>query len=276
MQFTHAPMPLNVSGNFDQQFNWFFGHYDLRIYVSDTAYIDVGRGSVQAMQNLDSVETMHTGLLGTIGQFCEFAPTSKLMCGGEHRNHEPINIVFADIKPFRPVIQKDGIERLGLLGPKPFTIGHNVILSADALVLPGASIGDGTVIGARGLVAKEIEPFAIAGGNPARTIKPRFDDETRERIQAVRWWDFDLVYKGNNLHRLQELALDTETQHVYRKPQPRFVFHFSAAEKKASILGFLDGAQMRPMTDAPPHVQRYVAQIRGQGPYEWIADVWNL
>ena len=59
-------------------------------------------------------------------------------------------------------------------------------------ILGGVKIGNGAVIGTGAVVAKNIPPYAIAVGNPARVIKYRFDEETIKKLLAVKWWNWDL------------------------------------------------------------------------------------
>jgi carbonic anhydrase/acetyltransferase-like protein (isoleucine patch superfamily) len=68
-------------------------------------------------------------------------------------------------------------------------IGNDVYIGVGAIVLSGVSIGDGAVVGAGAVVTKSVEPYAIVAGNPARLVRYRFDDETRARLLALRWWD---------------------------------------------------------------------------------------
>jgi hypothetical protein len=72
------------------------------------------------------------------------------------------------------------------------TIGHDVWLGADAVVLAGVTIGDGAVIAAGAVVSRDVAPFAVVGGVPARIIRHRFAPDLIERLQRLRWWDFDL------------------------------------------------------------------------------------
>jgi hypothetical protein len=63
----------------------FLGHYDLRVYVSDTAYIDIGLGSFDAASRLAFVQQTFVGGFGTVGQFCDFSESCLLFAGGENR-----------------------------------------------------------------------------------------------------------------------------------------------------------------------------------------------
>lgn len=77
------------------------------------------------------------------------------------------------------------------VGPAPI-IGNDVWIGKDAVIKRGITIGDGAVIGARSLVTKDVPPFAVVGGSPAKIIKYRIaDEDLRERMLAVRWWDYN-------------------------------------------------------------------------------------
>lgn len=69
------------------------------------------------------------------------------------------------------------------------SIGNDVWIGYEAAILAGVTIGDGAVIGARAVVTKNVEPYAIVGGVPAKPIRKRFDDITIERLLKIKWWD---------------------------------------------------------------------------------------
>ncbi|MAU96002.1 MAG: acetyltransferase [Fulvimarina sp.] len=70
------------------------------------------------------------------------------------------------------------------------TIGHDVWIGHGATILPGVTIGDGAVIGAGAVVSRDVEPYTIVGGVPARVIRRRFSVAVAERMQALGWWDW--------------------------------------------------------------------------------------
>ena len=68
-------------------------------------------------------------------------------------------------------------------------IGHDVWIGYEAVILSGVQIGNGAIIGARAVVTKDVPPYTIVGGVPAKPIKKRFDPETIKRLEDLRWWD---------------------------------------------------------------------------------------
>ena len=86
------------------------------------------------------------------------------------------------------------------------SVGSDVWIGAGSIVLDGVNIGDGAIIAAGAVVTKDVPPYAIVGGVPARTIRYRFDEETLDALLEWRWWDLD-----NN--QLQMLAPGFMNQH---------------------------------------------------------------
>lgn len=72
----------------------------------------------------------------------------------------------------------------------PIEIGNSVWIGDNAIVLAGVKIGDGAVVGAGAVVTRDVEPFTIVAGSPARPIRRRFDEDVIEALLAIRWWDW--------------------------------------------------------------------------------------
>lgn len=68
-------------------------------------------------------------------------------------------------------------------------IGNDVWIGYEAVILSGVHIGDGAIIGTRAVVTKDVEPYSIVGGVPAKPIRKRFDQETILELESIRWWD---------------------------------------------------------------------------------------
>lgn len=73
----------------------------------------------------------------------------------------------------------------------PVHIGHDVWIGHGAIVLPGRTIGTGAVVGAGSIVTRDVAPYTIVVGNPARLVRRRFPEAIAERLQALAWWDWD-------------------------------------------------------------------------------------
>ena len=69
-------------------------------------------------------------------------------------------------------------------------IGNDVWIGFEAVIMAGVHIGNGAIIGARAVVTKDVAPYTIVGGVPARAIRKRFDDATISRLESLRWWDW--------------------------------------------------------------------------------------
>lgn len=82
-------------------------------------------------------------------------------------------------------------------------VGNDVWIGYEAVVLAGVTIGDGAVIGARSVVTKDVPPYTIAGGVPAKTIRKRFNEETIDTLLELRWWDWPRERIARNIAAIQ-------------------------------------------------------------------------
>ena len=125
-----------------------------------------------------------------IGRFCSIACGAKfLFTSGNHSLRSLATYTFPiffdewglDAKNLRDAWDNKGDT----------VIGNDVWIGYEAVILSGVTIGDGAVIGARAVVTRDVPPYTIVGGVPAKPIRRRFDDETAARLRALRWWDWD-------------------------------------------------------------------------------------
>ncbi|MEU3497023.1 CatB-related O-acetyltransferase [Kitasatospora cineracea] len=129
-----------------------------------------------------------------IGKYCAIASGTRfLMAGAEHPT------TGVSTYPFTMFGGRWAEETLDIVTAMPSrgdtVVGNDVWFGYQATVMPGVRIGDGAIIAAGAVVTADVPPYTIVGGNPARTIRRRFDDADVERLQRAAWWDWpaDLV-----------------------------------------------------------------------------------
>lgn len=123
-----------------------------------------------------------------IGSFCSIGTgASFIMAGNQGHRSEWISTF-----PFYWMSEVEAFEGAanGYLPAGDTVIGHDVWIGAEAVILPGVTVGDGAVIGTRALVTRDVLPYTIVGGNPARPIRARFSSERIAVLQQMRWWDW--------------------------------------------------------------------------------------
>jgi len=134
-----------------------------------------------------------------IGKFCSIADEVVIFLGGNHR------IDWITTYPFS-ALSIEWPEASNIVG-HPVTkgdviIGNDVWIGYGATIMSGITIGDGAVIGARSVVTKNVAPYSIFAGNPAKEIKKRFDDKTIEKLLNLKWWDWSIEKIKKNVRVL--------------------------------------------------------------------------
>ncbi|WP_336802305.1 type B chloramphenicol O-acetyltransferase [Kaistia sp. MMO-174] len=125
-----------------------------------------------------------------IGSFCSIGSGASFMMAGNqgHRNDWVTTFPFFFV-PEEPAFA----GAINAYEPAGDTvIGHDVWIGAEAMIMPGIRIGHGAVIGSRSLVTRDVEPYTIVGGNPARPIRKRFADEAIAMLMEMAWWDWEI------------------------------------------------------------------------------------
>ncbi len=125
-----------------------------------------------------------------IGSFCSIGTGAAFMMAGNqgHRND------WVTTFPFFYMSEEPAFAeaRDGYVPAGDTVVGNDVWIGAEAIIMPGVRIGDGAMIGSRAVVTKDVEPYTIVGGNPARPIRRRFSDEQIAMLLEMRWWDWPL------------------------------------------------------------------------------------
>ncbi|WP_279600613.1 CatB-related O-acetyltransferase [Methylobacterium sp. J-077] len=122
----------------------------------------------------------------TIGRYCSIADKVEILLGGDHRLDWASTYPFAAMRGLFPDARapKDYHASRG-----DVVIGHDVWLGSGCMILSGVTIGHGAVVAARAVVTRDVPPYAVVAGNPARVVRHRFDPSTVEALVAAAWWD---------------------------------------------------------------------------------------
>jgi acetyltransferase-like isoleucine patch superfamily enzyme len=164
-----------------------------------------------------------------LGKYCSIAPGVSLVVGGNH--------VIANVStfPFDNLFLRKGNPTRSYGTTGTTTVGHDVWIGVGAYIGGGAHIAHGAVIGAHAVVAKEIPPYAVAVGNPARVIRYRFTSDQIERLLRLAWWDWPDEKVRENIE-------------WFYRPVAEFLDHFeneyrTCSKEKLSDTGRVSGIQ---------------------------------
>lgn len=142
-----------------------------------------------------------------IGKFCSIACGAKfLFTSGNHAMQSLSTYTFPvffeewnlDVKDITSAWDNKG----------DIVIGNDVWIGYEAVIMSGVTIGDGAIIGTRAVVTKDVPPYTIVGGVPAKTIRKRFDEDTIKKLLTLRWWDWDTEKIARNLSAIQQGKID--------------------------------------------------------------------
>lgn len=146
-----------------------------------------------------------------IGKFCAFATGAKFIMSSA--NHKMDGFSTYPFYIFRQGWEKD-FDITCLHNKGDTVVGNDVWIGYDATIMPGVHIGDGAIIGSKAVVTKDVPPYAVVGGNPAKVIKMRFDEKIVAELQAIAWWNWPIekitrniqAIMGSDLERLKNSA----------------------------------------------------------------------
>ena len=93
-------------------------------------------------------------------------------------------------------------------------IQNDVWIGYNSLIMPGIKIGNGSIIASNSVVVKDVEPYSIVGGNPAKLIRKRFDNEIIDLLESIKWWDWPIekvttnleILTSNDVSKLREIS----------------------------------------------------------------------
>lgn len=175
------------------------------IFVGDYTYFDDRRyGPEQFEENNVLYNYNYSKVKLVIGKFCALAAETRFIMTGDHK--------LDAISTFPFPIFGNGWENAYTIDELPvkgdIIVGNDVWFGYDSLVMNGVTIGNGAIIAARAVVVKDVPPYSIVAGNPAKVVKMRFDDKTIDRLEKIAWWDWDIGKINRNLKLISHLDVD--------------------------------------------------------------------
>ena len=124
-----------------------------------------------------------------IGKFCSIACGAKFLFTSANHTMKSLSTY-----PFPIFFEEWGLDRADITtawdNKGDIVIGNDVWIGYEAIILSGVTIGDGAIIGARAVVTKDVSPYTVVGGVPAKEIKKRYDPQTIDRLRRLCWWDW--------------------------------------------------------------------------------------
>ena len=138
----------------------------------------------------------------TIGKFCSIACGAKFIFNSANHSMKSLSTY-----PFPLFFEEWGLNKANVAeawdNKGDIVVGNDVWIGYEAVILSGVKIGDGAIIGARAVVTKDVPPYTIVGGVPAKPIRKRFSDETITELLKLQWWNWSAERIKQNLSAIQ-------------------------------------------------------------------------
>nr|WP_295946581.1 CatB-related O-acetyltransferase [uncultured Agathobaculum sp.] len=142
-----------------------------------------------------------------IGKFCSIACGARFLFTSANHSLRSLSTY-----PFPLFFEEWGLDKADVTDSwdnrGDIVVGNDVWIGYEAVILSGVTIGDGAIIGTRAVVTKDVPPYTIVGGVPARPIRKRFDDRTIAVLLRLRWWDWPRERIARNISAIQAGRID--------------------------------------------------------------------
>ena len=168
------------------------------IIVGDYTYYD----DFEDVSNFEKNVKYHFDFIGDkliIGKFCMIGSDATfIMNGGNHLTEATSAYPFAIFGG----AWQDAMDGKTYPTKGNTIIGNDIWIGHEATIMPGVHIGDGAIIATKAVVTKDVEPYTIVGGNPAKPIKKRFSDDIIAKLMELQWWNWDIEKITQNVDKL--------------------------------------------------------------------------
>jgi virginiamycin A acetyltransferase len=174
------------------------------IIVGDYTYYD----DFENVENFEKNVKYHFDFVGDkliIGKFCMIASDVKfIMNGANHLTDSMSSYPFAIFgKGWENAMEGKSYPQKGNIH-----IGNDVWIGYNATIMAGVNIGDGAIIAANSTITRDVEPYTIVGGNPAKKIRKRFSEDVIIKLLALKWWNWNIEKITKNIKNLTENKIE--------------------------------------------------------------------
>lgn len=148
-----------------------------------------------------------------IGRFCSISWNVEVIAGRHSMEAASLHPIFYSNRNFSGLQFREDtcFEQYRYAAPGYYVvIGNDVLISSHALLLDGITIGDGAIILTGAVVTKDVAPYTVVGGVPAKFIKKRFSDETIALLEESKWWDRDLNWIRSHVTDFEDIRRFSE------------------------------------------------------------------
>lgn len=171
----------------------FFTHCVCNVWCIESTYVEENNVLYHYPINHDKL---------IIGKFCSIACGAKFLFNSA--NH---TLASLSTYPFPLFFEEWGLDKKNVAmswdNKGDIIIGNDVWIGFEAVILAGVTIGDGAIIGTRAVVTKDVPPYTIVGGIPAKPIKKRFDEDVISDLLCVKWWNWSNEKIARNIAAIQ-------------------------------------------------------------------------
>jgi len=157
-------------------------------YIKQQLFYTQKKSIANLDKSFSTSAAVHISSNCTIGKYCSLGPYSMIE-PGQH----PTNFLSTSSFQYLPalyLLDSDNIVKFD--SNKPCIIGNDVWIGANAIIQDGITISHGAIIGSNAVVTKDVPPYAIVAGIPAKIIKYRFSNSVIEKLLELKWWDLDI------------------------------------------------------------------------------------
>jgi virginiamycin A acetyltransferase len=174
-----------------------------QITIGDYTYYD----DPEDIYNFEKNVLYHFDFMGDkliIGNFCQIASGVRFIMNGSNHAMDGVSTY-----PFKVFGNSWVDASMNVVSKGDTVIGNDVWIGNSVTFMQGVKIGDGVIIGTNSLVTKDVAPYSIVGGNPAKEIRKRFDDQTIEFLLKLKWWDWEVEKITQNLKAISSGDIKT-------------------------------------------------------------------